>query len=373
MNHGTAFQDLWRRLRNDVRELQTKGYYGDGYWSSGKRLADSATISGNGINPGELPEYMVKSIHSPAVFAVKLTGQQQCGGAHARSRPSNRRRKPRRREVVPSNHTGRQTTKKRKPGSRVASKYAFLGDGLPLHGDSGHGAGKGKRANSNRAREERALAAERRLQTSEQQSEKASTSRLSPGMDSDNGSDSDIEFIETDTDRRKVLLDSGLEDPSSTAISWEDFDDDCIFVGAGQTGVVPLSKGTNDVIPGSSDHTKGKRKADNHGHVSTGPRPKVLRVSERNESDPSMSSIRGMVQGEIRFRRQESLGMQSGKARQLGAIPSSVQRVEPPGTGIETRHGNRGAESDGRSAVAPKSSSTQRHESAQWSCLVCTL
>ncbi|KAJ8072528.1 hypothetical protein PM082_016087 [Marasmius tenuissimus] len=355
MNHGTAFQDLWRRLRNDVRELQNKGYYGDGYWSSGKRLADSATISGNGIDPGELPEYM-------------------CGGAQTRSRPSNRRRKPRRREVVPSNHTGRQTTKKRKPGSRVASKYAFLGDGLSLNnpGDSEHGTGKGKRANSNRAREERALAAERRLQTSEQQSEKASTSRLSAGTDYDE-SDSDIEFVETDADRRKVLLDSGLEDPSNTAISWEDFDDDCIFVGAGQSGVVPLSRATNDVSPGSSDHTKGKRKADNHGHLSTGPQPKAPRARERDESDPPMSSFRGMVQDEIHFRRQESLGMQPGKARQLGAIPSSAQSVQPPGKGIEIRQGNRGADMRGHCAVAPGSSSTQRHESAQWSCLVCTL
>ena len=30
MNHGPAFQALWKKLRNDVRELQAKGYYGDG-------------------------------------------------------------------------------------------------------------------------------------------------------------------------------------------------------------------------------------------------------------------------------------------------------------------------------------------------------
>lgn len=30
MNHGPAFQALWRQLRNEVRALQNKGYYGDG-------------------------------------------------------------------------------------------------------------------------------------------------------------------------------------------------------------------------------------------------------------------------------------------------------------------------------------------------------
>lgn len=76
MNHGPAFQTLWQQLRNDVRALQNRGYYGDGthstkfllhstpykspgYWSSGTRLADSAKIAGQGIEMGDLPEYMV--------------------------------------------------------------------------------------------------------------------------------------------------------------------------------------------------------------------------------------------------------------------------------------------------------------------------
>lgn len=78
MNHGPQFQALWKRLREEVRQLQNRGYYGDGkqsvaahayshanitllpgYWSSGQRLADSATIPGDGIDVGEFPEYMV--------------------------------------------------------------------------------------------------------------------------------------------------------------------------------------------------------------------------------------------------------------------------------------------------------------------------
>ena len=79
MNHGPAFQALWTKLRNEVRDLQSKGYYGDGnncpsrlyrqpdnlvcyggYWSSGTRLADSARMTGEGLEAGDLPEYMVR-------------------------------------------------------------------------------------------------------------------------------------------------------------------------------------------------------------------------------------------------------------------------------------------------------------------------
>jgi hypothetical protein len=31
-----------------------------GYWSSGQRLTDSARVAGEGIEPGDLPEYMVR-------------------------------------------------------------------------------------------------------------------------------------------------------------------------------------------------------------------------------------------------------------------------------------------------------------------------
>ncbi len=77
MNHGPAFQALWKQLRTEVRNLQDRGYYGDGpsfspapwlhrlsshqgYWSAGTRLADSAKVAGEGIDPGDLPEYMVR-------------------------------------------------------------------------------------------------------------------------------------------------------------------------------------------------------------------------------------------------------------------------------------------------------------------------
>jgi len=33
MNHGQSFQALWSRLRTEVRQLQARGYYGDGIYS----------------------------------------------------------------------------------------------------------------------------------------------------------------------------------------------------------------------------------------------------------------------------------------------------------------------------------------------------
>ncbi|KAG6817347.1 hypothetical protein H0H87_009946 [Tephrocybe sp. NHM501043] len=152
MNHGPAFQALWKQLRTEVCALQDKGYYGDGYWSSGTRLADSVKVNGEGIEPGDLPEYV-------------------CGGAQTRKRPTTTRarqpRKLRNTAVTPSNLTGRQTAKPRKAGARITSKTAFKGEGVSLMDDvsdsKGKGTGFGKQANSKRAREERALATEQRL------------------------------------------------------------------------------------------------------------------------------------------------------------------------------------------------------------------
>ena len=73
----------------------------------------------------------------------------QCGGAQSRTRPTATRRLRRtqgkRRETVPSLHTGRQTAIKRKAGARVTSKYAFTGQGSMLDSD-GDGKGFGKQA-----------------------------------------------------------------------------------------------------------------------------------------------------------------------------------------------------------------------------------
>ncbi|KAG0705701.1 WLM-domain-containing protein [Suillus ampliporus] len=198
MNHGPAFQALWRQLRNDVRALQNKGYYGDGYWSSGTRLADSAKIAGQGVEMGDLPEYM-------------------CGGAHSRARPASYKRRNRTTKISgPSVHTGVQSEKKRKAGSRITNANAFSSGGKALNEDAigekkDAGTGFRKKAGSKRAREERALAAERRMQTLKAafaSSASASSSRLKSEPTTDSEIESDDESLETDQDRRRTMLES---------------------------------------------------------------------------------------------------------------------------------------------------------------------
>ncbi|KAI0683816.1 hypothetical protein BC835DRAFT_1295021, partial [Cytidiella melzeri] len=113
MNHGPAFQALWAQLCREVKELQKKGYYGDGYWSSGKRLGDSARVGGQGLDKTGLPEYM-----------------GSCGGAHFQPQPSSLQRH--KQHSGPSTHTCHQTTRKCKAGSRVTAQGTFNGVGRAL-------------------------------------------------------------------------------------------------------------------------------------------------------------------------------------------------------------------------------------------------
>ncbi|KAI0696703.1 WLM domain-containing protein [Cytidiella melzeri] len=148
MNHGPAFQALWAQLCREVKELQNKGYYGDGYWSSGEHLGDSVRVGSQGLDKTRLPEYM-------------------CGGAHSQPQPSSlQQRRP---HGGPLNHTGCQTTRKHKAGSRVTAQGTFNGVGRALdeHVEDESikkaGAGFRKQAGSKKAREAHAIAAERWL------------------------------------------------------------------------------------------------------------------------------------------------------------------------------------------------------------------
>ncbi|KAJ7637724.1 WLM domain-containing protein [Mycena polygramma] len=289
MNHGPAFQALWKRLRAEVRALQDKGYYGDGWWSSGTRLRDSAEVLGEGIEGGEFPEYL-------------------CGGAQKRARPTALRRKRRTRPPRPgapiaSNKTGRQTAKKRKAGGRVTSKYAFSGEGSVLAegldpGDEG--TGFGKQAASKRAREERALAAERRIQALQASTSKASRSKATRSTELE---DDDEVVGETDAERRQALRGSEpLEDLLGLSeTSWRQFEDEFVFTGNGK----PSSKDTIELSFRRRRHP-------------TDPKTK----------DRKKSATLNMVQDEISARKKESLGMAPVKAasRVLGGSPRKVQQ-----------------------------------------------
>ncbi len=120
MNHiPSQHGKLDRELRNECRELQARGYYGDGFWSAGQRLQDNGFVAGDGLNSLQgLPEY-------------------SCGGAF-RSKPTRRQGNKRRRTNAasaprkrgfkgPSLHTGAQTAPNTKGGRRVQTSLPGSG------------------------------------------------------------------------------------------------------------------------------------------------------------------------------------------------------------------------------------------------------
>lgn len=213
MNHGPGFQALWSQLSRDVRDLQGKGYFGDGYWSSGTRIADSTRVGPQDLIEGDLPEYMVRAHILPRLRLIYVA--LQCGGAHNRARPTRQRRF---RASGPST-SGRQTQRKRKPGTRVTAKSAFVGvgEGVTLSG-AGEKDGFGRRAQSKRARAERAAAAERRLSALQgTKVEEGEGDRGNDRSSEEEGENHDIEEVvpETDTERRKTLMESMGEGDNS--------------------------------------------------------------------------------------------------------------------------------------------------------------
>ncbi|KAF9450355.1 WLM-domain-containing protein [Macrolepiota fuliginosa MF-IS2] len=371
MNHGPTFQALWTQLRREVRQLQDKGYYGDGYWSSGTRLADSMRVSGDGLDLGELPEYM-------------------CGGAQTRSRPTSLRRRRRGpQDTVPSLHTGRQTAKRRKAGSRVTSKFAFVGEGKSL----GHDAesSKGKRAVSNRAREERALAAEKRL------SALAQTKGTLGGYEISESED-EIEFVqETDAERRQLLLDSkesgNTEDDCALGkgLLWKYFDTEFRFnttqqkdgeIPSGhlytpkpQLNVldvidltdspdmandpcdIPIASGST-FVSSVKESSKGKQK---EVYRSTSNQSSIPRL----DKSPQKSAPRNLVKSETELRKKEALGLaqMKGGDRTLGKAPKGNNSRRPD---LATNKLSKTPEAT--EPIKPSPSTTKA-----WNCLVCTL
>lgn len=126
MNHiPSQHGKLDRELRNECRNLQARGYYGDGFWSAGQRLQDNAFVAGSGMSTLQgLPEY-------------------SCGGAF-QSRPSKgQARKPRRKAATsgshkrrfrgPSLHTGAQTAPTLKSVRRVQTPLPGQGSRVDGH------------------------------------------------------------------------------------------------------------------------------------------------------------------------------------------------------------------------------------------------
>ncbi|PCH42161.1 WLM-domain-containing protein [Wolfiporia cocos MD-104 SS10] len=372
MNHGAAFQALWAKLRAEVRELQSKGYYGDGYWSSGARLADSARIGGHSLDAGDLPEYI-------------------CGGAQRRTRPTPRRRRRTQQPAGPSTHTGAQTAKRRKAGTRVTARGAFAGAGAgrALNDDASdeerkrEGTGFGRRAGSKRARDERARAAERRLRAlqSAAGTSAAADDSGEPSAEDESDGESDTEPVrETDQERRRAVLDAvGQDDLQNLKAAQTDFSADFMFPTASASTVTRLDEpraGECDVQvlsnPGSSaaagpSQQAGKKQASLEGWFVPSS-SEALPAGPQQEKAKTSVPYGRLIHDEIATRKKESLGL-SGPGRKLGGVQRSTS--DPASTpAARQQPGSRRTR-----APAPNPNERDRRDGMEreWSCLVCTL
>lgn len=175
MNHVPSKHGaLTRQLSDECRELRRKGYHGDGFWSGGQRLGDTAWVRGEG-------EVTSESVP-----------QSLCGGAWRKGSRKRTKRKrqsggePRKRRAkgVPSLRTGAQTAAntERAAGRRRAD-MALPGQGSRVDGQnhlptasaksdtykSDPNSTFRKRANASSARDVRAAAAMRRIAALQQQ------------------------------------------------------------------------------------------------------------------------------------------------------------------------------------------------------------
>jgi hypothetical protein len=185
---------------------------------------------------------------------------------------------------------------------------------------------------SKRAREERALAAEKRLKALQDQAP------IKEEESEEEDSDDEIEIIETDAERRQTLLNTGEQENDllrlDKATSWTEFQREFNF-GYGQHDECDLP-----VASGST--------------FTTGSTPTPKPVSSRSSKGKASSDIGlgKLVQTEIQFRKREALGM-TGPGRTLVDSDDEIIVSEP--------------------SRIPRSNASTSVPQAQWECLVCTL
>ncbi|KIJ25625.1 hypothetical protein M422DRAFT_216668 [Sphaerobolus stellatus SS14] len=323
MNHSAAFHSIRHQLCAEVAALQGKGYFGDGLWSAGNRLADSQRVAGGVSTAQDLPEYT-------------------CGGAFSQSRqnalPS---RKRQRRQAGPSLRTGAQTVKQRKAGSRVTSKTAFkdTGSGHVLDASvakGGEGSTFRKKANSRKAREERAAAAARRLLQMQGTAPPSPSKPASEDEDEEEESGSDYERIAPETDRERLermRIWAGEDDLGALK---DDDEDDVVLISGANDG------GTFAQPPGEKE--KGKKRAleeqdDSEDEITildADPKAKrrrtdlpaaqTSRTAASGSNSKPKTTLGTILQDEMHQRKQEAIGLD--RAYTLGGSGSASSRVQ---------------------------------------------
>ncbi|TIA91649.1 hypothetical protein E3P99_01044 [Wallemia hederae] len=166
-------------LRAQATALRQKGYFGDGYWSSGTRLADNATVQGEtALVAGDFADYI-------------------CGGAQSRSKSSLWKPKKRKKPMT-------------RKGMTLGAGNRVDGASLDLEKGQDPNSTFRKRATSKNARQMRLEATEKRLAALPKQEEEESGSTTEDEED----------YVESDSDRRRLMGDIKVEETGS---AWDAF------------------------------------------------------------------------------------------------------------------------------------------------------
>lgn len=192
---------------------------------------------------------------------------------------------------------------------------------------------------SKRAREERAIAAEKRLRALQDQAKDIATE------ESGEESDDEIEIIETDAERRQTLLNSGEQENDlqrlDKANSWKEFRREFNFGYTKDECDLPVASGSTFTTANT-----GKKEFKHH-LASSSSMPKPATTKPGKSKVPSDIGLGKFVQNEIQFRKREVLGM-TGPGRTL-------------------------ADSDDEIIVVSEPQRVSSGSQAQWECLICTL
>ncbi|GAC99771.1 hypothetical protein PHSY_007374 [Pseudozyma hubeiensis SY62] len=388
MNHiPSQHGKLDRELRNECRELQARGYYGDGFWSAGQRLEDNAFVAGSGISSLQgLPEY-------------------SCGGAY-RSKSSKGRSVKRRRTGAntrsrgrgfkgPSLHTGAQTAPNTKGGRRVQASLPGRGsrvDGnnhIPTasassasYRDDANSTFR-KRTQTASARELRAQAALRRLTATKSEDIDI---KPAPGLDSfwpQNPDPGSPATSGSGSDRVKEEDGEGTEDESDT----EDEDDEDSKEGG---LVIRLDDSSSDEADRHMKGPSGASSSSNDGTVRVKQEPDHSTIASTESQQQRLDRSRLYRQHQLK---------QGGTLRSTSEDWQDFCSIASLPTGHSTATSGPSAarspttllnskddpielvssdEEDVKPAAAPKrepkkDASDSSSRKGKWSCQVCTL
>lgn len=133
MNHVPAQHGaLTRKLKQMALDKQRQGYFGDGFWSSGRQLGQGVQRDGLGMHQhpdsNQLPSEVCGGAFRRASAAKGKRGKRR--GASARRRGGAESAKRPRKFQGPSLHTGVQTSRNLKPGT-AARRVEIRVEGTP--------------------------------------------------------------------------------------------------------------------------------------------------------------------------------------------------------------------------------------------------